>query len=293
MTRFAAQRRQWCAQLGMLLLACGTAMAAPPAPLQVVYPRIAERAADDYGYLVLRLALDKSGIPYHLAQSAHPMNQQRARLMLENGGISIFETGTSASFEARFDAIYFPVERGLSGFRLLLINKNRSAEFAQLRTLTDLSKLTAGQGPGWADNAILEAAGIKVHITEFSSLPLMLNASHIDFFPLGIEEVETVLARNKQRAPDLMIEPHLALHYDFARLFFVRKGNRVLHDAVLTGLTRAYADGSLEQLLESNSGLWPRHAQAAIKRRAVIELHNPYMTEAYRHIPRKYFYTPE
>ena len=286
------RRLAWRAGIGAVLLACGAALAAP-ATLHVIYPRIEERSADDYGYRVLRLALDKAGRPYRLEQSAYPMNQQRARQMLEQGAISIFETGTSAAFEARFDAVYFPVDRGLSGFRLLLVHKDNARAFAQVRTREALARWTAGQGPGWADSPILQAAGIQVHTAEFDSLPLLLNAKRIDFCPLGIEEIAGVLARNKGRAPAIVIEPHLVLHYDFARLFFVRKGDRVLRETVLRGLTRAFADGSLQHLLASDAGFARSLAEAGIRRRTLIELRNPNLTPAFHRIPRKYFYTPD
>lgn len=299
MINIERRSRNWRAAFATMLFAACAAVpaqrtAASPAPtlqspLLVIYPDIEERAAEDYGYRVLRLALDKAEVPYRLLRSATQMNQQRARLLLEQGAISIFETGTSAEFERRFDAVYFPVDRGLSGFRLLLIRQDHAGAFAAIANLAALRSRCAGQGPGWADNAILMAAGIDVRTAEFAALPLMLQARRIDFYPLGIEEIGTVLARNKSKAPDLIIEPHLALHYDFARLFFVRKGDTQLRDIVMLGLTRAFADGSLQQLLDADAGFRHALADAAIKRRTLIELPNPNLTADFRRIPRKYF----
>lgn len=272
--------------------AVNSAAPEPPVPvLQVIYPDIEERGVDDYGYRVLRLALDKSAVSYQLRRTARTMNQQRARMLLEQGAISIFETGTSADFEARYDAVYFPVDRGLSGYRLLLIHRDNAAVFGHVDSGPALAKWSAGQGPGWADIAILEGAGIHVYAAEFAALPKLLQARRIDFYPLGVEEIGGILARNKAQAPDLLIEPHLALHYDFARLFFVRKGDYRLRDAVLLGLTRAFDDGSLQRLLESDAGFRRSLAAAAIKRRRVIEMANPNLTDAFRQMPRKYFYT--
>ena len=67
----------------------------------------------------------------------------------------------------------------------------------------------------------------------------------------------------------------------------------MLRDAVLLGLGRAFEDGSLVQLLESDAGFRRSLAAAGIRRRQLIELANPNLTRAYHQIPRKYFYTIE
>lgn len=285
------------ARFRRLLRCCAMAgMLVPMAPawcaLSVVYPRIEERPADDYGYKVLDLALAKSGVPYALSMSGVKMNQERARFLLERGEISVLDAGVSADFEARFDPVYFPVDRGLSGYRLLLIHKERAQDFARVRTLGQLAEMTAGQGPGWADIKILGAAGISVKTAEFESLFRMVNAKRIDFYPLGAEEIFSLLERYRAQAPDIVVEPRLALHYPFARLFFVRKGDQALRDAIHTGLQKAFADGSLQKLLESDIRFRASTQRANLKERTIIELDNPSLSNAFRRMPKEYFHAP-
>ncbi|SFV01492.1 substrate-binding periplasmic protein [Pseudoduganella namucuonensis] len=255
--------------------------------LNVVYPRIDERPPDDYGYKVLELALAKSGVPHALSMSKVKMNQERARLLLERGEISVLDAGVSADFEARYDPVYFPLDRGLSGYRLLLIHKERAPDFARIRTLGQLAEMTAGQGPGWADIKILSAAGIGVKTAEFASLFRMVNAKRIDFYPLGADEILPLLERYRAQAPDVVVEPHLALHYPFARLFFVRKGDQELRDAIHAGLRKAFADGSLQKLLDLDIRL-----RDNLRERTIIQLDNPNLSNAFRQIPREYFHLP-
>ncbi len=272
------------------LLAGGAARAA--GELQVVYPQIEERPADSYGYKVLELALAKSGRPYHLSITKELMSQERARASLEDGRISVFDTGTSAQAEQRLRAVYFPIDRGISGYRLFIINRALEPDFAAIKHLDELRLKVAGQGPGWADIRILEHAGIKVQVAPFGALFAMVDNRRFDFYPLGMEEVYGMLARYRERAPHSVVEETLALHYPFARLFFVNKDNRELHDALLAGLQAAFADGSFQHLLESDPAYKAARQRANIARRTVIEIENPDLTPQFRAIPAKYFAKP-
>lgn len=288
-------RRGQRALAGLVCALCVLALGGPAAAagvLHVIYPRIEERPPDDYGYQVLDLALAKSGVPYTLGMSEQKMNQERARLMLEQGQISVLDSGTSPEFEARYDAVYFPLDRGLSGYRLFLIHRDRAEAFARVRTVDDLRKLNAGQGPGWADTLLLQRAGIVVKTAEFESLFRMVNAKRIDFFPLGADEIYGLRERYLVSAPALVVESRLALHYPFARLFFVRKGDQPLRDALLAGLQKAHADGSLARLLEADMRFRANLERAGLKTRAILQIDNPNLTPAFLQIPKEYFYVP-
>ena len=260
--------------------------------LEVIYPRIEERAPDDYGYRVLELALAKSGEPYRLRLSTLKMNQERARAELKAGTISVVDFGTSEEYERTLLPVYFPVDRGLSGYRLFIIHRSQEAEFAGIQTLDALRHKVAGQGPGWADNEILGAAGIQVRTAQFDELFRMVDAQRFDFYPLGMDEVYGFLARYRTSAPHSMVEEHVVLHYPFARLFFVQRNNVRLRDAILIVLKRAFSDGSFQHLLDSNELYRAGLARAHLETRTIIEIDNPKMTARFRAIPTAYFYAP-
>lgn len=274
-------------------LALALVMAAPlAAELKVVYPQIEERAGDDYGFKVLKLALEKSGVPFTLSISPTKMNQERARAYMQDGSISILDFGTSADYEKQFQAVYFPIDRGLSGYRLFIINKTQAADFAAIKTVKDLTKKVAGQGPGWADIKIIEAAGIKVTTGPFENLFGMVDLKRFDFFPLGVEEIYGLLDRYKASAPNSIVEEKLVFHYPFGRLFFVKKDNKELADAVLAGLKKAFADGSFQKLLDDNNVFKTALAKANLKTRTLLEVDNPNLTAEFKKIPAEYFYKP-
>lgn len=284
------QWRKKANMVAMICMACWSIRVS--ADLNVTYPSIEERSGENYGYRVLDLALSKSGKPYKLSISPQKMNQERARKTMEEGGVSIIDVGTGAEFEERFRAIYFPIDRGMSGYRLFIINKSLAPEFAAIKDLGGLKKMVAGQGPGWSDIKILEKAGIKVETGPFESLFKMADSKRFDFLPLGVEEVYGLLDRYKNVAPNLIVEEHLVLHYPFSRLFFVKKDNKELHDAVLTGLEKAFADGSFQKLLETDESFKAALARANLKKRTLVEVDNPNLTPRFREIPAKYFYKP-
>jgi ABC-type amino acid transport substrate-binding protein len=261
------------------------------AKLRVVYPNEEGRADQNYGAQVLALALAKSGIPYTLTIHPDRVNQERARLMIEEEQISVYDFGTSADFEQRLLPVYFPIDRGLLGYRLCVIHRDNAAAFASITSLDQLRAKTAGQGVNWSDTAILRYAGITVHVAPWESLFKMVESKRFDFFPLGVMEASTLLNESKALAPNAIVEPHLVLIYPFGRLFFVRKDNTALRDAIQSGLEQAFADGSFQQLLED---FWSLSLTTVnLKERIQIRISNPTLTPAFLNIPRQYFYDME
>lgn len=259
-------------------------------PLHVIYPRVMSNGKDAFGYRVLKLALDESGVDYRLSLTEAVMNHDRAREMVKGGRASVFDFGTSPAYEKELLPIYFPIDRGLNGWRLFVIKRERQKDFDKIKTLADLRKMTAGQGP-WADRAVLEASGIHVITAPFPSLFRMVQAGRFDFFPLGVNEVYSLLDLHLAESPDLMVEKHIVLIYPFGRLFFVQKGNQRLHDIIQRGLERAWTDGSFLRLFNNDPAFRQALQNADLRDRVKIRIPNPYLTERFRQIPKEYFFS--
>ncbi|MDP1340920.1 hypothetical protein, partial [Klebsiella variicola] len=58
--------------------------------------------------------------------------------------------------------VRIPIDRGLMGWRLLLVRRSELAQWDQVRHLDDLRRRIAGQGHDWPDTAILRANGLQV-----------------------------------------------------------------------------------------------------------------------------------
>ena len=181
---------------------------------------------------------------------------------------------TSAERESKLLPIRIPIDKGLIGWRLIVMNKHRSELIARTRSLADLRTLKAGQGADWPDIAIMRGNGLNVYGTSnYESLFKMLESQRIDYLPRAISEIWAELDKRK----DLAVEPTLVLHYPTAIYFFVRKDDKRLAVDIAAGLEKMIADGSFETMFQEHYA--PMIRRANLKTRQVVELRNPVLPD--------------
>ncbi len=241
----------------------------------VVYP-IAESPGDhrdDYQVELLALALKKSGRPYVLKPHPAFMLQVRELKELERGdALDVIWTMTSTEREQALLPVRIPIDRGLLGWRLLMVREKALPQFAGLALPTQLRLLRAGQGFDWPDAGILKHAGFNVDETvRYNDLFVRLAGGRIDYFPRSVQEVWGEL--DSHAGLGLAVEPTLALHYPAAMYFFVNRRNTVLAADIQRGLEAAMADGSFDAAFQRHFGA--ALARADLGRRRVVELANP------------------
>ncbi|MDZ7938539.1 MAG: hypothetical protein U5M53_09775 [Rhodoferax sp.] len=221
--------RRWSRRSLLHLAGAGMALgglraARAQSPVAVTYPNLNGNGTDNLGYRMLELALSRCGRPYTLTVHPLSVNDERARAMLRRGEINVVDFGSGAEFETAFNAIYFPIDRGLLGYRLSLIHYTLTNDFSRINNLAQLRQYRAGQGLGWSNNIIImQTAGIPV-VTgpTLESLFPMLEAKRFDYLPLGLNEVYGFSEQYGDYAPSMVVDEHLLLVYRFARLFYVR-----------------------------------------------------------------------
>lgn len=285
------QRSRFLAAL--LAAGVGPRVRASAAPLRFAYPNVNGLGEAGFGFRALRLALQRWGQPFELVLSQEPTNSARSVRALAQGEVDVMDLGTGADLEARFQAIYLPLDRGLSGWRLLVIRRDAGRRFAGVQSLQDLAAMTAGQGMSWSDVALLRAAGLRVTTAEgLGRLFSLLQAGRFDYLPLGLNEVDGFVAAHRAVAPDAVIEPRLALRYPFARLFYVRRDDDDRHAAISAGLGRAFEDGSFSALFAAQVHTQAALAAARLAERQVLQIANAGFTEAARAMPARYFIRP-
>lgn len=260
----------------LLLVAMLTAPLLASAEVVVRVPR-PESGPDErsvYARRMLELALERAYTTYRVEQNPVRMLQGRALLRLQNGdGIDVVSTMTTAEREAAHLAIRIPIDKGLIGWRLLLINKSHAARMKSVRSIDDLKSLTAGQGTDWPDAAILRANGLNVYgTTNYDALFSMLESDRIDYFPRAVTEIWNEVDTSQQR---LVVDPMLMLRYQTAIYFFVRKGNTRLATDIAEGLEKMIADGSFDREFQEYYGEMIR--KSGLKGRRVFDLANPLM----------------
>ena len=248
----------------------------------------------EYQLKLLELALDRAGQPYKLERVDLNLNQFTLQQELRKGKtINVFWMGTSSALESALIPVPIPLFRGLEGLRLSFIHSDAQEKFNQVNTLTDLKQLKAAQGVGWADNKILEQAGIATYAGRYSNLFRLINdGDKLDFFPRGLVEIFAERRELAAQYPNLAIEQHLLIRYPFAEFFFVSPEAPKLAKAIQTGLERAYADGSFMTFFHENPRIREALASANLEQRVTISLPNPDMTPLLRSIPAQYWDYP-
>lgn len=238
-----------------------------------------------YNYRIdlLKLVMDKtvdSDGSYSLEAVEGEMTQSRWLAFLEEGKkVNVGFFPSNKEREARFLAIKVPILRGLLGYRVSLIRKDRLIDFSKIKSLDELKTgYYAGFGNQWADMKILRANNIPVVGTaKYSSLFKMLSAKRFDYFPRGINEAWNEISKEKKSHPELVVDPYIALYYPYPVYFFVNKKNLKLADRIERGLKLALEDGTFKELfLKYHKEALKR---ANLKKRKLFILENPTLVE--------------
>lgn len=89
-----------------------------------------------------------STIDFIYAKTGEPAGT-RLLADLESGTLDVVWTATNQDLEARFDAIPFPIYRGMLGMRIGLVSKERANKLASVNSVSDLKRLSLCSGKTW------------------------------------------------------------------------------------------------------------------------------------------------
>jgi hypothetical protein len=269
-----------------------TGISAAEQVLEFVYPRTHERPTDSYSFKMLNTALAASGRQYTLRLSAMQLSSMRALLALNTGGVNVMDTGASPKVAEGGLILPFPLDLGLSGYRVMLVHRDRLDHLRGIRSDEDLRELSFGQGPDWVDTTILRAAGLKVQEAEFLSLFRMLEAGRFDAFPLGADEASHFLKLFGHLAPSAVLLEDWCLHYRFARVLAVQLRQPVLAEALTAGLSAIFSDGRARAILSRDAHIGPLIDGQQRLPPKIFELDNRLWTAPFQAIPDKLFFRP-
>lgn len=234
----------------------------------------------DYQWRVLRAALEHSRAEYgkFRLETASPMPDKRQVRALARGEspltVGIFTA--SAQLERELVPVRIPVERGLLGYRVLLVREADLGRFAGVSSLEDLRSFRFGLMPTWDDGPVMRAADLTVVPGEdHDGLFRMLTAGRFDAFSRGATEILPEYGNAVRQTQGLAVEPHLLLHYPLPVYFWFSpdEAGRRRAARVEAGLRAMVADGSLKKLFDAEYSVL--EAQLDLGRRQVIELPNP------------------
>jgi len=270
----------------LLLITCNPTFA----EIEVIYPNVNGLQDKSFGYKALELALEHQGVKYKLTVAKQAVTNARIRKLIYEKKVSIADFGTSKNYEEQLKAIYFPIDMGLNGWRLLVTHKQNQHKFSYVKDVADLQYAVLAHEAGWNYTRILRHNQLQIYeASNLRSLFMMAQKKRIDGIPLGLNEAHSLLDKYQLPPNQLVVENKLILKYPFARLFFVHKDNQELYTAVKQGLEKAFADGSFKRLFRQYPGHRYFFNSDKLKQRHIIQLENPFISEAVKNIPKKYF----
>jgi hypothetical protein len=252
-------------------------------------------AETSFPFQVLKLGLSKTGKPYVLRPSpvGRADSQRAAAAMAADGPIDVQWIAASLADDQKMLPVLFPIDMGLLGYRVFLIDGARQKEFDQIKSIEDLRRMVALQGSGWTDVEVLRSAGLPVRTAPtYKDLFPMTVKGRADYFPRGAIEAYSEKRTFAESAPGLAVEDSLVLYYPFSFIFYVKKTDGQLHDALYRGLVAAFDDGSYKALFQSNPDVQSVLANAHLKTRRVIKIDNPYLSADMKAVDRRFWYQP-
>jgi hypothetical protein len=250
---------------------------------------------DRYTLQVLRAALQASSAkygPYELSIS--PLVMERDRLMLEmvrGELVNLSAQISSLEWERKLIPIRIPIDKGLSSYRISLIDGRRQAQFSAITSLSQLKALSMGAGRQWSSTAVFSIAGFDVvHGNSTDGLHSMLAANRFVHFPRGVEEVVYEHEGHVAAFPALAIESGMAIYMPLPRYFFVAPGHQRLAQRLEYGLHLLINNGSFDKMFhQAYDGLIDK---VALRKRRVFKVDNPLLSPETPLAHKAYWYDP-
>lgn len=219
---------------------------------------------------------------------AHSMNHQRMRVSttFDVHPNLFFTDSWSTRTPKNMTPIPIPIQRGIVGHRLMLINRTNRKEFSKITSYDEIKDKLILQGEGWQDVALLKENQLKV-ITgnSYNGLFSMIQNKRADIFLRGVHEIYKELNLFSKNNPDLSILKSALLYYPFPRVFYTDSKNKKAIERVTYGLKAIMKNGTFIKV-------WNRHYGEDLKKvkniKYHIKLNNPFLPEKFD--PSKYYW---
>lgn len=170
--------------------------------------------------------------------------------------------------------IPIPIDRGLLGYRVGLIRRDSQKFFNTIKDKDGLKKITIGQGNDWGDVPIYQLNDIPIVTSgDYPLLFAMLLNGRFDLFPRGLVEVIPEFEHYRKIYPNIAIENHLLIKYDYGEFFYVSQSYPKLAQRISDGLNLMLEDGSFEDFFQERFAHTLRDLQ--LNRRVFIRLQSP------------------
>jgi hypothetical protein len=250
---------------------------------------------DRYTLHLLTAALDASSArfgPYLLHTATLGMERDRLlREMINGERVNLSAQITSPEWERGLIPVRIPVDKGLAGYRISLIDGRRQAQFSAIQTLEQLKRIPLGAGRQWSSAAAFQRTGFTVVVGNTTAgLHSMLAADRFMHFPRGMEEALYERDQYIHAFSYLALETSFAIHVPLPRYFFVTPGQPRLAERLEYGLHALMADGRFDRIFHEFFDAVIE--QAGLRRRRVFRVDNPTLSPQTPLSHKAYWYDP-
>ncbi|SMF05931.1 ABC-type amino acid transport/signal transduction systems, periplasmic component/domain [Alteromonadaceae bacterium Bs31] len=237
---------------------------------------------------VLEATVDEFG-PFSLERAQRGMVSRRLLLALIKGeSLTVAVSTYKASWAGKTLVVPFPVNKGLSSYRMFFARKDSLASLAKVESVAQLKAFRFGQGRGWSTAKTLEDNGFTVVYSDsYLAFSKMLSANRFDLFMRDPQEI--VWEReNVERDKGLTVVDSIAIYTYLPTYFNVSKTRPELALRLEKGLKKLDAAGEIDRLLV-------KHFQEAIdlinnSSRRVFYLENTNLPPEVIERDKKYLY---
>lgn len=209
---------------------------------------------NEYTNLLLREVLQKSQArfgAYTLQFADYYMERERLFTEMKTGlRVNVTAQATQPAWESDLIPIRIPVDKGVSAYRLFLINKQDQASFDRVSTLDELKHLRIGVQNSWASYAVYRELGFNIVAgNNYEGLFAMLMAGRSDYFPRAVGEIFDEYGLRKDKYPAMAVERSLIIYFPFPKYFFVSPAHPELARRIQYGLKQMLKDGSFDRFV--------------------------------------------
>ncbi|WP_111978189.1 ABC transporter substrate-binding protein [Algibacillus agarilyticus] len=231
---------------------------------------------------VIRSALEAS-VPkfgqYEFVEVNVDMTTGRALQEIHNGDlINIFIAPASPEWESKSIAIKTPIRQGLLSYRLLVTLEEHLPLFANIKTLEQLSRLSAGLQHSWVTDDVYKIHNLNVvYGNEFEGLFLMLKKKRFHYIPRAVYEAYDELKQRRSLIPNAVIEPNIALYIPMATYIYVSRNAPQIATRINHGLQEITRNGQLKAIFDRYYAEDVKRAR--LHERTIIRIDNPNFNE--------------
>ena len=189
--------------------------------------------------------------PYRVEQVNFNVAQKRSmRLLKLPGVLDVMHTMKDKEWEQSLIRVPQSLLNGTLGTRALLVRAEDKEKFDHI-SIEDLKKQIACQGTHWRDSDILEQNGYSVYrVVEFDTMLRMLSIKRCDYFPRGINEIDSDFAKFDGKYGKLAKVTNTFFKYRAPVYFYLGKHNFALASRLSEGFYRLGGDNYIKQQLD-------------------------------------------